>query len=99
MELALGTRVWHATAYTEPVVPARRPQGSSEFLDLQIESGRVRWIVVDYEPGAEKQMHHTDTADLDIVLKGSIELVLDDGVPVPGVGAGAIITGKNTAWR
>jgi len=99
MELAPGKRVWHATAYTELVALARQPQRSSDFMDLQIGSGRVRWLVIDYEAGAEQEMHHTDTVDLDIVLQGSIELILDDGAHLLRAGDGAVVSGVDHAWR
>ena len=35
-------------------------------------------MIVDYEPGAAFDMHHTDTIDLDTVLPGDLELLLDD---------------------
>jgi quercetin dioxygenase-like cupin family protein len=44
-------------------------------------------------------MHHTDTVDIDIVLDGSIELTLDDGVHVLQAGDGAVIRGVDHAWR
>jgi mannose-6-phosphate isomerase-like protein (cupin superfamily) len=99
MELSPGRRVWHATAYTAPTVLAPQPKGSSDFMDLQIASGRVRWLVIDYEADAEQEMHHTDTVDLDIVLQGSIELVLDDGPHLLRAGDGAIVNGVDHAWR
>jgi hypothetical protein len=51
------------------------------------------------EPNGEAPMHHTDTIDLDTVVSGSIELVLDDGAHAMGVGDCAVVTGVDHAWR
>ena len=37
-------------------------------------------MVVDYGPNSETPVHHTDTLDLETVLRGSVDLILDDGV-------------------
>ena len=44
-------------------------------------------------------MHHTDTIDYDIVLAGSVELILDDGAHLLGPGDCVVITGVDHAWR
>jgi len=54
---------------------------------------------MDYEPGEEQEMHQTDSVDLDIVLRGSIELILDDGIHVLHTGDGAIVGGVDHAWK
>jgi quercetin dioxygenase-like cupin family protein len=68
-------------------------------MDLQVPPAGVRWMVVDYEAGAEQEMHQTDTVDLDIVLEGSMELILDDGVHLLHAGDGVIVRGVDHAWR
>ena len=79
--------------------PPPRPRGRGEWLDVQLDPGLVSWQVVDYAPSQTYPMHHTDTVDLDIVLRGTIELTLDDGVHLLEAGDGVVITGVDHAWR
>src|SRR5207237_643590 len=59
--------------------PPPRPAGHGNDLDLGVSPGLVRWTVVQWPADRDAPMHHTDTVDFDIVLAGSIDLVLDDG--------------------
>jgi quercetin dioxygenase-like cupin family protein len=59
----------------------------------------MRWVVAEWVPGFEYGMHHTDTIDFDVVLAGSVELTLDDGVHPMGVGDCVVVTGVDHAWR
>jgi hypothetical protein len=43
-------------------------------------------------------MHHTDTLDFDIVLAGSVELLLDDGAHPLGPGDCVVVSGVDHAW-
>jgi uncharacterized cupin superfamily protein len=44
-------------------------------------------------------MHQTNTVDFDIVVAGSVELILDDGTHLLETGDCAVITGVDHAWR
>jgi quercetin dioxygenase-like cupin family protein len=79
--------------------PATRPAGRSTFMDLHVDVGRTRWIMVQWPPGLTAQMHHTDTLDFDACLAGSIELVLDDGAHRLEPGDCAVVTGVDHGWR
>lgn len=68
-------------------------------LDLVLPPGALRWTMIEYAPGAEFSMHHTDTVDFDVVLSGSVELVLDDGDHLLEPGDSAVITGVDHGWR
>lgn len=60
----------------------------------------MRWVVSRWAPGSDSPvMHHTDTIDLDLVVAGSIDLVLDDGPHRLQAGDCAVITGVDHAWR
>jgi hypothetical protein len=97
---AQGTGFWFATAYETPSVPPPpRSSGRSPVMDVGLAPGRARWLVIDYAPGEHQPMHCTDTVDLDIVLQGSIELVLDDGSHPLRPSDGAVIHGVDHAWR
>jgi quercetin dioxygenase-like cupin family protein len=71
----------------------------ADLLDLAVPPGTMRWTMIEYAPGAEFSMHHTDTVDFDVVLSGSVELILDDGEHPLEVGDSAVVTGVDHAWR
>jgi quercetin dioxygenase-like cupin family protein len=83
---------------TSSLPPATNPAGPAPRLDLALAPGAVRWQVFQYAPGQSYEMHHTDTVDLDIVLAGSIDLVLGDGSHRLEAGDGAVINGVDHAW-
>ena len=56
-------------------------------------------MVVELGPGSEAPMHHTDTLDLQTVLSGSVELLLDDGAHRLEQGDLVVLTGVDHAWR
>jgi quercetin dioxygenase-like cupin family protein len=68
-------------------------------VDLRLEPGLLRWDVVDYAPGATTPLHHTDSVDLDVVLQGSIEAILDDGPHRLDVGDCIVMTGVDHGWK
>jgi len=86
----------HRTASAPP--PAG-PAAHTELMDVQVPPGIAQWIVIDYEPGGIQEWHHTDTVDFDLVLQGSIDLTLDDGVHHLDAGDGAVINGVDHAWQ
>ena len=86
----------YATA-TSP--PPARPAGGAPLIDQGIAPGLLRWMVVELGPGSETPMHHTDTLDLQTVLSGSVDLVLDDGAHRLEQGDLVVLTGIDHAWR
>ncbi|WP_244892740.1 cupin domain-containing protein [Mycobacterium asiaticum] len=72
---------------------------AADTLDLGVPPGAVNWKMIDYGPGVEFSMHHTDTVDFDLVLAGSVELILDDGAHPLAAGDTAVVTGVDHAWR
>lgn len=86
--------------YAAPSLPSIEDGGrAAGKLDLVLETGALRWTMIEYAAGAEFSMHHTDTVDFDVVLSGSVELVLDDGAHSLEPGDSAVITGVDHAWR
>lgn len=84
---------------TRQVPPPPRPTGHGSFMDLGVEPGCTRWLVVHWPEGTSYDMHHTDTIDYDIVLAGSVELTLGDGVHPLEAGDCVVIAGIDHAWR
>lgn len=79
--------------------PPSRPAGSAPLIDQFIDPGLVRWMVVELGPNSETPMHHTDTLDLQTVVSGTVELVLDDGAHRLDAGDLVVLTGIDHAWR
>ena len=91
----------YSVLYAAPSLPSISTGGGrgADLLDLAVPPGAIRWTVIEYAPGAEFSMHHTDTVDFDVVLSGSVDLVLDDGAHPLAVGDSAVVTGADHAWR
>jgi hypothetical protein len=72
---------------------------AADILNLGVAPGAINWKMIEYGPGVAFSMHHTDTVDLDLVLSGSVELILDDGAHPLEAGDAAVVTGVDHAWR
>lgn len=79
--------------------PPARPQGYADLIDQFLEPGHVRWMVVDQGPNTETPMHHTDTIDFETILKGSVDLILGDGVHRIEAGDMVLMNGVDHAWK
>lgn len=78
--------------------PPARPPGSGDLLAQGLTPGATRWLILDFDAGATVPMHHTDTVDFDVVLDGSMDLVLDDGSHTLRAGDCAVVTGVDHGW-
>jgi quercetin dioxygenase-like cupin family protein len=88
--------VLHATS-AEASIPAGGR--AADRLDLAVAPGMIRWTTIEYAPGTEFAMHHTDTVDFDVVLAGSVDLILDDGAHPLAAGDSLVVTGVDHGWR
>jgi quercetin dioxygenase-like cupin family protein len=84
---------------TESCPPAPRPPGNAELVDLAAAPGVARWSFVYFPPGATTPFHHTDSVDFDVVLEGSVDLLLDDGAHRLGPGDGVVMKGVDHGWE
>lgn len=88
--------------WTTPTVPADNndeTDGRERDAGLTLNQGSVIRIV-DMLPGKESPMHRTNSIDYGIVLKGEIELELDDGVKKTVREGGVVIQrGTTHLWR
>lgn len=93
--------IFYSVLHAAPSLPPISTGGgrAADHLELVVPPGALRWAAIEYAPGFEFSMHHTDTVDFDVVLSGSVELILDDGVHPLAVGDSAVITGVDHAWR
>jgi quercetin dioxygenase-like cupin family protein len=79
--------------------PPPRAAGTAPLIDQGIDPGLARWMVVELGPGSQTPMHHTDTLDLQTVLSGTVDLVLDDGAHALEQGDLVVLTGVDHAWK
>jgi quercetin dioxygenase-like cupin family protein len=80
--------------------PAARPPARSEFLDLAIPVGHVKWMTTYFPPNGEwPTMHYTDSIDCHTVIAGSVDLILDDGAHTLKAGDCVMVTGVDHAWK
>jgi quercetin dioxygenase-like cupin family protein len=84
---------------THSYPPPSHHAGRGELRDLMVQPGQIHWLVTHYQPHAEVPMHYTNTLDCDLVVEGSMELILDDGAHHLEPGDAAVITGVDHAWR
>lgn len=90
---------WALVFETNETPPPPRPEGHGDLLPMGVEPGLVRWNVLEWGPGVELSKHHTDTVDFDMVLSGSVELIMDDGIHQLEPGDCVVVTGVDHAWR
>jgi quercetin dioxygenase-like cupin family protein len=83
---------------TDELPPPLQPAGQADKLDMGVARG-LSWMIIRWEPGTEWPPHYTDTIDLDIVLDGTIELVLDDGPHRLESGDSVVMKGVDHVWR
>jgi quercetin dioxygenase-like cupin family protein len=93
--------VLYSVLHATPSLPSISTGGGrvADLLDLVVPPGALRWMAIEYAPGAELSLHHTDTVDLDVVLSGSVELILGDGAHPLAAGDALVVTGVDHAWR
>jgi len=98
LQVAEGFRL--GVLYGAPSAPPpMRPEGHASHLDVQLGPGFARWTVVEYGPDQQYELHHTDSLDFDVVLRGSISLRLDDGCHDLNAGDCALIPGLDHGWK
>src|SRR4029077_11650258 len=97
-EVAPGTG-WSLAYETQESPPPSRPPGRGDFLPVLVAPGLARWNLVEYQPDLAWPVHHTDSIDFDVVLSGSVDLILDDGPHLLGPGDCVVVTGVDHAWR
>ena len=93
--------ILYSVLYAAPSIPSISTGGgrAADFLDLVVPPGALRWTVIEYVAGGAFSMHHTDTVDFDVVLSGSVELILDDGAHPLAAGDSVVVMGVDHAWR
>ena len=95
-----GALVRHTVFETTQSPPPPRPPGTTGVdRNLGVAPGLVHWAITQFPPHLERPMHHTDTVDFDLVLAGSIDITLDDGVHRLEPGDCVVVNGVDHAWK
>jgi quercetin dioxygenase-like cupin family protein len=84
---------------TDSAPPPAPLAGHANFVDVGLGSGILRWIIIQFEPNIEFPMHQTDTIDCVLVLDGSVELELDDGLHLLETRDCVIIPAIDHGWK
>ena len=80
--------------------PEAVPVGDGDHVELHVPAGIVGWRLVQWLPNAGGGgMHYTDTIDFDVVIAGSIVLVLNDGPHELQSGDCVVVAGVDHGWR
>ena len=66
---------------------------------LEVPAGVTRFSIINFGPGYESKVHHTDSIDFDICLDGELDLVLETDVVRLEPGDVAILNRSEHAWR
>jgi quercetin dioxygenase-like cupin family protein len=67
-------------------------------LPTQPPPNGTRFIVMEFDPGAEGQMHRTETIDYIACLEGEIDMDMDDSTVTLRAGDVMVQRGTNHAW-
>jgi len=86
--------------------PSPGPAGLGRRLEDRLGPGLVSWAVVDHQPAttvadhsATTELHHRNTIDLIVVLAGSGDLWLGDGIHPVSVGDCIVMPGVDHGLR
>ena len=71
----------------------------SELLPVVATPGTARWSFIEFPPGVATAFHHTDSLDFDIVVEGSVDVILEAGPHRLGPGDGVVLNGVDHAWE
>jgi quercetin dioxygenase-like cupin family protein len=85
-------------AETESSPPPPRPPGRGEHFPIVRGPGIARWSFVHFPPGTTASLHHTDSVDFDVILDGTVDLILDDGPHRLEPGDAVVVKGVDHGW-
>ena len=93
-----GIQVELATA-TESCPPPPRPPGRGDLVPMSGEPGIVRWNFIGFPAHTKTAVHHTDSVDFNVVLDGSVDVILDDGLHRLDRGDAIVLNGVDHCWQ
>jgi hypothetical protein len=98
---AAGAELWTVKTTRDAVVQEDPGDdtGPAGIHSLEVPAGLVRWAVTRWGPGYESKMHFTESIDLDCLIEGDLELVLEDASIHLEPGDVVIVPGLKHFWR
>lgn len=94
---AVVHQLW--SAGSEPARGVPDPTPALDRPDFETPAGETSWIVTEMGPGLFTPMHHTATIDYGLVVRGEVELGLDDGAVLLRAGDAVVVDGVEHSWR
>lgn len=75
------------------------PGDPAGLLDISPGAGAAMWRIYELPEGLVYDMHQTDTVDFDVLVEGTITLVLDRDEVELAPGDGVLLRGDRHGWR
>ena len=82
----------------DPSVTVEDPTSALESFVVDIAPGATKWIITEMGPGTFGAMHSTPTIDYGLVVRGDIELGLEDGSVHLFAGDAVVMNGVRHSW-
>lgn len=86
-------------AKTSSSPPPPRPRGQGHHIDVKAIPGTAGWNFIKFPAQTTTGVHNTDSLDFNVILEGSVDLILDDGPHRLGPGDAAVINGVDHGWQ
>ena len=83
---------------TGPAPQVERP-ARGVTLPIPTPPGGVMWLELKFDGGTVQELHRTDSIDLQHILSGEVELVLEEGAVRLSAGDTVVIPGVVHGWR
>ena len=81
-------------------IPPRLPQVPLDtYRHVGPEPGQTTWLLLEWPPGRTAEIHHTDLISYCTVVRGSVELLLDDTTAHLAAGDLLVVAGVRHGWR
>jgi hypothetical protein len=92
----IGKEAAHSI-FCDPVATTAPMAGTEGFLALSPGVGAAMWRIYELAPGLVYDIHHTDTVHFDVLVDGSMTLVLDRDEVELAPGDGVLLRATGTA--
>lgn len=70
-----------------------------ELMNIDCPAGQLHWRIISFPPHMQSAMHRTDTVDIQTVIEGRAELVLEEATVPMTSGDAVLIAGLAHSWR
>ncbi len=94
---AVVSELWCLDA--EPALLSADPTVSIDTASFDVAPAGTKWIITEMGAGLEAPMHDTPTVDYGLVVRGDVELGLENGSVRLYVGDCVLVNGVQHSWR